>query len=204
MRDPPETGPPHGERREIDESRAAKAETSAGPPPPEEPESPEELRHRLALIARGICRGRFEAHADDIVQKVLLKLLRIQEETERVEPFPASYLRRAIHRALVDESRRQRSRPEVALEAVEETSILEQTSPNPEQSARGKQMGRAIRRCLATLNPARRRPVILKLLGYSVPEIARRLGLKRKQAENLVFRGLQDLRRCLEAAGVTP
>ena len=35
-------------------------------------------------------------------------------------------------------------------------------------------------------------------------ETARRLGWTAKKAENLVYRGLKDLRRCLTARGMTP
>lgn len=224
--DPPGNGPPGDEPREPGGSRSAEraspsqsrpaagagvradrqteATGSPGSQPAEEPESPEELRRRLDAIARHLCTGRMEAYKDDIVQKAHLKLLKRQEESERVWPFPTSYLRKTVKSVFYDELRSQRRQAAVDLEAVAETTMLQEKSPGPEQDAHGSQIGRALRRCLAKLIATRRRAVTLKLLGYQVPEIARRLGLKRKQAENLVFRGLQDLRRCLETAGVTP
>jgi RNA polymerase sigma-70 factor (ECF subfamily) len=50
----------------------------------------------------------------------------------------------------------------------------------------------------------RRRAVMLYLQGHSVPEAARLLGWTAKRTENLVYRGLADLRHCLRAKGHTP
>ena len=45
---------------------------------------------------------------------------------------------------------------------------------------------------------------MLHLQGHSVPDAARLLGWPAKRTENLVYRGLADLRRCLIAKGHTP
>jgi RNA polymerase sigma-70 factor (ECF subfamily) len=51
---------------------------------------------------------------------------------------------------------------------------------------------------------ARSMAVVLRLQGHSVPEIAAILGWAQTKANNLVFRGLKDLRRCLERKGLAP
>jgi RNA polymerase sigma-70 factor (ECF subfamily) len=51
--------------------------------------------------------------------------------------------------------------------------------------------------CLGQLQERRRVAVTLHLQGYAVGEVASALGWTEKQAENLVYRGLGDLRRCL-------
>jgi RNA polymerase sigma-70 factor (ECF subfamily) len=50
--------------------------------------------------------------------------------------------------------------------------------------------------------PPRRHAVTLSLQGHSVPEIGRLLGWTGKKAENLVYRGMADLRECLEGKGI--
>jgi CHAT domain-containing protein len=50
----------------------------------------------------------------------------------------------------------------------------------------------------------RRRAVMLYLLGHTVPQAGELLGFGAKKAENLVYRGLADIRSCLEGKGVTP
>jgi RNA polymerase sigma-70 factor (ECF subfamily) len=46
--------------------------------------------------------------------------------------------------------------------------------------------------------------VILYIQEHTVPEAARILGWTLKRTENLVYRGLADLRACLAAKGQTP
>jgi RNA polymerase sigma-70 factor (ECF subfamily) len=45
---------------------------------------------------------------------------------------------------------------------------------------------------------------MLHIQGHSVDEISALLDCSRKKADNLVYRGLADLRACLSARGVTP
>ena len=45
---------------------------------------------------------------------------------------------------------------------------------------------------------------MLHLMGHSVDEISALLECRYKQAENLVYRGLSDLRACLKTRGVKP
>jgi RNA polymerase sigma-70 factor (ECF subfamily) len=52
--------------------------------------------------------------------------------------------------------------------------------------------------CLAGLQDRRRTAVVLHLQGFRTAELARALGWTEKQAENLVYRGLADLRACLQ------
>jgi RNA polymerase sigma-70 factor (ECF subfamily) len=46
--------------------------------------------------------------------------------------------------------------------------------------------------------------VTLYLQGHTVPETARVLDWPAKRADNLVYRGLADLRQCLLAKGLRP
>ena len=46
--------------------------------------------------------------------------------------------------------------------------------------------------------------VTLYLQGHSVPEAARVLDWPAKRTENLVYRGLADLRECLMKKGIQP
>jgi len=62
----------------------------------------------------------------------------------------------------------------------------------------------AIRACLAAANRDRRLALVLYLQGHSVPEAARILGWDVKRTENLVYRGLADLRQCLLNKGHRP
>jgi RNA polymerase sigma-70 factor (ECF subfamily) len=78
------------------------------------------------------------------------------------------------------------------------------SQPDPEREAASRGIGAAIRDCLLKMVDARRRAVTLHLLGHTVPEIADLLGHRVKQSDNLVYRGMADLRRCLSGKGITP
>lgn len=75
---------------------------------------------------------------------------------------------------------------------------------DPEHETASRQTGRGILACLARMKAERRRAVTLYLQGHSVPESSRILGWNRKRTENLVFRGLMDLRQCLIKKGLRP
>jgi RNA polymerase sigma-70 factor (ECF subfamily) len=46
--------------------------------------------------------------------------------------------------------------------------------------------------------------VALHLQGHSVPDIGKLMSWAPKKADNLVYRGLADLRECLVSKGVKP
>ena len=75
---------------------------------------------------------------------------------------------------------------------------------NPEASASAREIGHGILDCLARLARERRLGVTLYLQGHSAPEAARILDWNRKRTENLIYRGLADLRDCLAARGMRP
>jgi len=93
---------------------------------------------------------------------------------------------------VIDELRRKRRQQaqRVALGAVVET----QAAPAD--------IGLAIRQCLERLPEARRTAVTLYLQGSRASETARALGWKEKRVANLVYRGLEELRQCLQSRGV--
>ena len=112
----------------------------------------------------------------------------------------SSYLYKAAHSALVDEIRRVRRRRETDLEE----GAFEPGGEDPERSAASREIGEAIEDCLTRLVADRRLAVTLYLQGNSVPESARVLDWPAKRTENLVYRGLADLRDCLRSKGLRP
>ena len=162
----------------------------------------EELRQTLTAAVRRVCPAWLSSEREDIVQTALIRVARLA--TEKNEPLGRSYLWKVAYTATVDEVRRRRRRRETTLTDADDRHVSRAPGADPERLARSQAMGEAIRGCLEEMVGTRRPPVTLHLLGHSVPEAARLLGLERKKAENLVYRGLADLRRCLEAKGYTP
>jgi RNA polymerase sigma-70 factor (ECF subfamily) len=110
------------------------------------------------------------------------------------------YIYRTAYSAVIDEIRRRRRLQEVAIELEIPAQSYE---GDPEHRALAREMRDAIMKCLVALGPPRRRAVTLHLLGHSVAEISRLLECRHKQAENLVYRGVSNLRHCLRRRGVT-
>ena len=177
--------------------------------PPEEPRSGTlpadhegELRARLREQVARFCPSWLQDQADDIAQIAWLRLRRAREKDERNRTPGTSLIARVAYCATIDEVRRRRRRREVPLDGPVET--MRTTAADPAAEARGREIGHGIRACLATLKPERRVAVTFYLQGHTGPQTGAILGWSLKRAENMIFRGLADLRHCLAGKGVTP
>jgi RNA polymerase sigma-70 factor (ECF subfamily) len=160
-----------------------------------------ELRRQLVRAVERICPRWLSAEADDLVQTALLRVLEIRRKREGEAEFSTFYLRRAAHSAVVDEIRRRRRRGEVPLEAEGDEPALPSVAPGPEQLSEAGELGRAITECLGRMIRPRRLAVTLHLQGHRIREVGNHMGWGLKKAENLIYRGLSDLRECLAAQG---
>jgi RNA polymerase sigma-70 factor (ECF subfamily) len=156
--------------------------------------------HRtLTRAVRAVCPRRLEAERDDLVQGAMVRVL----AATRGRNVNATYVWKAASCALLDEVRRARRRHEVPL-VSEPTSELRDGAPGPERALSARDLEIAVRSCLGTLSPDRRRAVALHVLGYTPREAARVLETGVKRVSNCVFRGLADLRACLRQKGIEP
>lgn len=162
------------------------------------------LRADVARVVAHVCPSWLADSSDDLVQAVLIRVVEAQKRREGTAELSTFYLRKAAHSALVDEIRRRRRRQEVAVDWEMEDAGPVTALPDPERHSAGRQLGRTIRDCLKTLVRPRSLAVVLHLQGHSVPEVGRLMRWTLKRAENLVYRGLADLRGCLERRGIAP
>lgn len=161
-----------------------------------------EFRIKLSEILHRICPAALSGEVEDLVQAATIRVW-ARIESEGNVSLNSSYLWKVAHSVVIDEVRRARWKRETEL--GEADAVLEGSrTQNPEITVSGLEAGRAIRECLGKLVPPRRRAVTAYLLGHSVPETSRLLGWNPKKAENLVYRGLEQMRRCLRLKGVTP
>jgi RNA polymerase sigma-70 factor (ECF subfamily) len=163
------------------------------------------LREDLARAVARLCPGWLSNQRDDLVQSAMMRVMHIVDKQtpdgEGNRPFTSSYLYRTAHSALVDEIRRVRRRRETDLEE-ETVGPVAVTRQDPERLTASREIGRGIQDCLSRMNRDRRLAVTLYLLGHSVPEASRVLDWAVKRTENLVYRGLADLRECLISKGM--
>jgi RNA polymerase sigma-70 factor (ECF subfamily) len=162
-----------------------------------------ELRSRLAAAVRRTCPAWLQSSAEDIVQSAVMRVLGAMKTREGVLELSALYLERAAYCATLDEIRRHRRRREEQAADDQVLEIAASVHGDPEALAEANEITRALAQCLGALLDARKRAVTLHLLGHSFPETGALLGWSSKRAENLVCRGLADLRRCLAAKGMT-
>lgn len=136
----------------------------------------------------------------------------LTRSSEHNQRLPASYLKKVAYHALIDEIRRIRRRRETPLDEEATTTLehdpehltaadgvlpYQDTGPDPERRAAGRELGRWISWCLERLAPTRRDALMLVLMGHTMPEAAAMLGQDLKQIQNRVSRGRRDLRQCL-------
>lgn len=164
----------------------------------------ERLRATLARAVARACPTWMSADRDDLVQAAMLKVMAIESRREGIEELPSSYLQRVAWSAVIDEIRVRRRRSEVPLDEGEMSELPVSAATQPDVAARGREIGRGLRGCLGVMKEERRIALVLRLLGHSVPEAARRLGWSDKRTENLIYRGLADLRACLTRKGLEP
>ena len=163
-----------------------------------------DLRRRLVRAVERRCPRWLSQQREDIVQVALMRLMQI-DRGERTTPLPSSYLWKVAYSATIDEIRRLRRAQFVSLDGdgpVEPQAA--DSGSNPERARHGREIGHGIRDCLSRLAVDRRRAVTLHLVGHSVVEIVGLMGWNLKRAENLVYRGLDDLRGCLRGKGLEP
>lgn len=163
-----------------------------------------QLRKQLERAVRQICPPWLRDRCEDLVQVALIRVFEIRRKSEGNRTFSSSYLWRVAYSALIDEIRRLRRRKEtdIADEDLEREAKVH--DPDPEASVAGTEIGEGIQQCLQKLVVSRRMAMTLYLQGYSVPSAAEVLGFSPKKTENLVYRGLQQLRECLRKKGFKP
>lgn len=157
----------------------------------------ERLRNAVVHAVRRACPEALRADEEDIVQRVLLRVAATEPDA------PASYVRRAAYHAVVDELRHRALR---CMDTARPAAVDGATDPGlgPEGEADRQRVRASIRACIDGLDEQRRRAVVLKLAGFDRVEVARALGVAVKRADNLMYRGVQAVRRCLERKGIAP
>lgn len=161
-----------------------------------------ELRRQLRRHVVRFCPSWLREHIEDIVQIAWMRLQRARERSERNRTPGATLIARVAFCAAMDESRRLRRRREVNLDAAKDKPWT--ATEDPSVAAHAGEIRRAIRECLVSIRENRSLAVTLYLQGHTAPQTARLLRWSLTKTENLIYRGLADLRRCLAAKGFTP
>jgi RNA polymerase sigma-70 factor (ECF subfamily) len=158
-----------------------------------------------AFIRRTASRhGLAGAELDEVVQDLGIRIWRAFGTAELIRRAKPTYLYRAAVSASLDviRSRRRRRAAGVPLESVG-AGRLADPAGEADRHANASELAVAVHDALGTLVESRRAVVRLYLAGYDRFEIADLFGWTEGKTRNLLYRGLDDLRRALAARGIT-
>ncbi|MEZ4453074.1 MAG: sigma-70 family RNA polymerase sigma factor [Nannocystaceae bacterium] len=163
------------------------------------------LRRELRQAAERLCPPRLAPHLDDIVHEAFLRIDRVAARTGDAVGS-RRYLWKAVYTTMIDWMRREEVRRRDLVDAVDVDAIDVATpaEATPEAQADARRIGLHIHACVDHLPEARRPIVALYLQGHGAAEIAKMIGAAYKQVENLLYRGLAQVRACLRGKGVEP
>lgn len=143
----------------------------------------------LERAVRSRCFGLLASARDDLIQTAMVRVLE-RDRHEDLGRRGASYAWKVAQSVMVDELRR----------LGRERRLAESVSEEKKRSWVDPTGAIQLRQCLERLEERRRMAVTLHLSGLRIPEVARAAGWTEKTAENLIYRGLDDLRALLGEA----
>jgi RNA polymerase sigma-70 factor (ECF subfamily) len=144
-----------------------------------------------------------EDEARDVAQEAFLKAYRALSGFKREARF-SSWLYQIVTNLCRDRLRRRRARPQVSLEALEETGpLIVETRPGADERLLERDLAEAVRRAIHALPEEQREVVILKeYQELTFLEIAQALDVPVSTVKTRLYRGLAQLRLRLETEGV--
>ena len=165
----------------------------------------EEVLNRFGKVLRTAILRTAPSYLDveDIEQEARIRLWKALAEKRPIDRLD-SYIYRVGVTTAIDAVRKARSRREQSLDDEDGQSEDPGVPPStwPEALSRRREVVLAVRTCLKGLGENRGRVAGLHIHGVRRREIATLLGWTEDKVRNLVHRGLKDLRKCCQAAGV--
>jgi RNA polymerase sigma-70 factor (ECF subfamily) len=161
-------------------------------------------RFRTMVCSVGARRGLIEADLDEVLQDVRIRLWHAGEGGKPLEELGSSYLYHLATTAALDLLRRRRARRADDIEDIRERTELTTDDASPHEAMEARELASQIEAAIDTLSIDRRVAVRLHLTGYDRADIARMLGWTDARTRNLLYRGLDDLRRQLTDMGISP
>ena len=161
-------------------------------------------RFRTMVRSVGARRGLVEADLDEVLQDVRIRLWHAGEGGKALEDLGSSYLYHLASTAALDLLRRRRARRADDTEDIRERTDLTTNNASPHDAMEARELASQIEAAVETLPIDRRVAVRMHLSGYDRDDISRMLGWTEARTRNLLYRGLDDLRRRLTVMGISP
>jgi RNA polymerase sigma-70 factor (ECF subfamily) len=143
--------------------------------------------------------NRLGIEPDDLIQEVRLKLWKIIDDEKNISS-PASYIRKVVESAVIDQIRKIRKEEEVFIS--EKQKLISEFEPRGSsyQDQAGS-LKEYVLKAADRLLDSRKLVVKLYLLNMSLPEISAYLNYSPAKTRNLLYRGLADLKIILKEIG---
>jgi RNA polymerase sigma factor (sigma-70 family) len=161
-------------------------------------------RFRTMVRSVGARRGLVDADLDEVLQDVRIRLWHAGEGGKVLDELGSSYLYQLATTAALDLLRRRRARRADDTEEISERTELTTDNASPHEDVEARELAAQIEAAIETLSIDRRVAVRFHLSGYDREDIARMLGWTEARTRNLLYRGLDDLRRRLTDMGISP
>lgn len=157
---------------------------------------------RLRMLIEVHCSRDQGLDADDIEQEVRIKLWKALESDKNLVAA-ASYIQKVVVTTVVDAVRRAQVRFAESIEDRDEGTFDASVSGplRPEAQAKQNEWAGVLMRSINELPERRRLPVQLALQGFTAEEVARLTGVSVAGAQQLCYRGIEELKTRLRELG---
>ena len=137
---------------------------------------------------------------DDILQEVKIKIWNILSDEKKIDNY-ASYIKKIVNSSVIDHLRKIR-REERVLFSEMQRKIAERRSTYNKEKIDDEECKNILGQSVDSLLASRRKVVKLYLLNMTLEEIAEFFNWSPHKTRNLLYRGLNDLKKILQEKGI--
>lgn len=137
---------------------------------------------------------------DDIFQEVKIKLWNVLTDEKKIYSY-SSYIKKIVNSCVIDQIRKSR-REEGVISNEKRKKISDRRSYYKKHNSSEEELKNMVGEAVGSLMESRRRVVKLFLLNMTLEEIAIFLNWSEAKTRNLLYRGLDDLKKMLKEKGI--
>ncbi|MCX7974043.1 MAG: RNA polymerase sigma factor [Candidatus Aminicenantes bacterium] len=143
---------------------------------------------------------RYGIDPDDVAQEIRIKLWKLLMNEKNID-YQTSYIRKIIESTVIDHLRKWK-REETSLNQTNMRTIAEKNLSCYSELPSEEKIQELIVSALNCLIDSRKKAVKLFLLNMNIDEIARYYSWSKNKARNLLYRGLNDLKKILKEKSI--
>lgn len=137
---------------------------------------------------------------DDILQEVKIKIWNILSDEKKIDNY-ASYIKKIVNSSVIDHIRSTRRQERIIISEIQQ-KISERKSKYTAETAEKDIYKKTIGLSVDSLLESRKKVVKLYLLNMTLEEISEFFHWSTHKTRNLLYRGLNDLKKALREKGI--